>query len=847
MPTTEKTQGLTAAEVAERTARGEVNRVRRSDRAEYLDILSRNTLTLFNALVVPAALALIAIGDWRGGSAVSGMAIANTVLGLIQEVRAKRHLDQLTLLAETKVRAVRDGAVCEVATGDVVRGDLLLLAAGEPVVADGTVTAARFLEIDEALLTGESDPVPRKVGERVLSGSFCVAGEGAYTAEQVGAAAFAQRTASEARAYRYTASPLQESINRLIRILTYTAVVLCASYLVLDSVRPLGKDDLFQMIAATITSMVPQGLVLMATLAFVLGAVRLSARGAVVQRLNAVESMAAIDTLCMDKTGTLTTNRLHFERLVVVDPDPPEEAVVHRLRLFAAASPDRQSKTVAAILAGAGRAEAEFLDGLPFKSQNRYSAVRVRADGQEHVLVLGAWEALAPKLGGGKAAAWEAAWGDLMRTGLRLLLFAESPPDGRPDRPAFDGSLEGFTLRPLALVALGDEVRPEAGKVLQELAGQGIAFKILSGDHAETVRATLAPLADDAPALRALGGPVVTGAELEAAADKGDLIERHGVFGRVSPWQKVEVVTALKGRGRHVAMVGDGVNDVLPIKNAHLGVAMGEGSRASRTVAGLVLETNDFGLLPATLDEGRTIVRNLRRAAKLFLVKNVFTLILIVAALGVFGLPFPYLSQQVTLLNALTIGVPALFIMLRKEAVPGPSRPGFLREVGSFVLRTGLVIGVAGVVLMLLGRRWHEEQATPARVVGMISTLGAPSGQGHWQAAAPLVLDLEQGEKTVRTLLLSALVLLGATTLLRALADGEERLPTGDARLRLLAPAAVPAYLAAMYVPALAYFFELQPLTTGEWGQVLLVAGPAYGVLAFSDWILRPPPSPDRR
>jgi cation-transporting ATPase E len=806
------TQGLTAAEVAERTARGEVNRVRRSDRAEYLDILSRNTLTLFNALVVPAALALIAVGDWRGGSAVSGMAIANSVLGLIQEIRAKRHLDQLTLLAETKVRAVRDGAACEVPTGDVVRGDLLLLSAGEPIVADGTVCAARFLEVDEALLTGESDPLPRRVGEGVLSGSFCVAGEGAYTADRVGAASFAQRTATEARAYRYTASPLQESIDRLIRILTYTAVVLCAGYIVLASARDLGEDDLFQMIAATITSMVPQGLVLMATLAFILGAIRLSTRGAIVQRLGAVESMAAIDTLCMDKTGTLTSNRLHLERLEVVDPRLPAETVSHRLRLFAAASPDAQSKTIAALRAGVGRAAAEILDCLPFKSQNRYSAVRVRADGGEQVLVLGAWEALVSQLEGGKAAAWDGAWRDLMRTGLRLLLFAESPREGWPQRPAFDGSLEGFTLRPLALVALGDELRAEAGKVLTELAGQGIAFKIISGDNAETVRATVVPLAGDspAPALRALGGPVVTGTELEASGDKGDLIEKRSVFGRVSPWQKVEIVKALKERGRHVAMVGDGVNDVLPIKNAHLGVAMGEGSRASKTVAGLVLETNDFGLLPATLDEGRTIVRNLRRAAKLFLVKNVFTLVLIVAALGVFGLPFPYLSQQVTLLNALTIGVPAFFLMLRKESVPGPSRPGFLREVGSFVLRTGLVIGAAGVVLMLLGRRWHAG------------------------------LEPEEAVKAVRTLLLSALVLLGATTLLRALTDGEVRRPAGDGRLRLLALAAVPAYLAAMYVPAFAYFFELQPLTGAEWGQVLLVAGPAWLVLVLSDWVVRP-------
>jgi cation-transporting ATPase E len=367
-------------------------------------------------------------------------------------------------------------------------------------------------------------------------------------------------------------------------------------------------------------------------------------------------------------------------------------------------------------------------------------------------------------------------------------------------------------------------VRPGAGKVLQELAAQRITFKILSGDHAETVQATVALLAGDstAPALRALAGPVVSGAELEAAAGAADLIETGCVFGRVSPWQKVEIVAALKGRGRHVAMIGDGVNDVLPLKNAHLGIAMGEGSRASKAVAGLVLESNDFGLLPAALDESRTIVRNLRRAAKLFLVKNTFTLILIVAALGFFGLPFPYLPQQVTLLNVLTIGVPAFFLMLHKEAVPGPSRPGFLREVGSFVLRTGLVIGVAGVGMMLLARRGHEAEA------------------------ALQVLDPAQAVKEMRTLLLSALVLLGVATLLRALTDGEVRRPAGDNHLRLLALAAVPAYLTAMYVPAFAYFFELQALTWGQWGQVLLVVGPACAILILSDWILRPPAAAGR-
>ncbi len=794
-------QGLTAAEAAERAARGQVNRVRRSDRAEYADIVRRNVLTLFNALVVPAALALFALHEYRGAIAVSGMAVTNMVLGLWQEVRAKRHLDRLALLAETKVRVLRDGQAQDVPSGDVVLGDVLLLSAGDSVVADGPVLEERFLEVDEALLTGESDPVPRKPGEELLSGSFCVAGEGAYRADRVGAAAFAHRTATEARSYAYTASPLQDAINRLIRVLTCTAVALCAGYVGLYFVRDFGTDDLVKMVAATVTLMVPQGLVLMATLAFTLGAVRMGRRGAVVQRLSAVESMASIDTLCMDKTGTLTTNRLHLARLVPVSDDASEEEARARLRLFASASLDKSSKSLAALRDALGQTQAELLDQLPFKSQNRYSATRARGGGAEYVLALGATEALRPFMAEAAFARCEAARAALQATGLRLLLFAEAT--GAP-RETFGGSLDGFTLRPLALIGLGDELRPEATAVLQALAEQGIAFKVISGDHPETVRATVAPLAaaTPSPALRALAeGPVVTGDELEAAADAADLIEHRGVFGRVSPWQKVEIVRALKARGRHVAMVGDGVNDVLPIKNANLGIAMGEGSRAAKTVAGLVLQTNDFGLLPETLEEGRTILRNLRRAGKLFLVKNAYTVVLIVGAMVVFRLPFPFLPQQVTLLDFLTIGVPALLITISRERTASAfSAADLAQEVGWFAVRTGVVIGVAGLLLMqVAARAWHE------------------------------------GEQTQRTLLLSAVVLLGLTTLLRTLTHGLR----GDRVFRWLAAAAVAVYLAAMYVPPAAYFFELTPLRLGQWLRVLAFVVPAYLLLLLSDRGLR--------
>ncbi len=818
-------RGLTSAEAEQSRILGHVNRVRRSDAAEYRDIVLRNVLTVFNALVVPAAIALFLFGKYQGAVAVSGLAIINTVLGLVQEVRAKRHLSRLTLLVETRVRVVRDDKEVEIPAGDVVLGDVILLRSGEPVVADGPVVEAHFLEVDEALLTGESDPVSRKPGDALLSGSFCVAGEGAYRADKVGADAFAQNTAAEARAYSHVVSPLQHGIDRIVQVLTAITLALSAMYFGLYLVRPdFSKSELIESIAATVTSLVPQGLVLMATIAFTLGAVRMSRRGAVVQRLSAVESMAAVDVLCMDKTGTLTTNRLRLDRIVPLAQGLAEAEVRQRLSLFASASLDRQNKSLQALREVLGEVQVELVDQVPFKSQNRYSAVRVRAENSEFVLVLGACEALGPRLTE-DAGGWEKTWNTLQATGMRILMFAESER-----REPFQGTLDGFPLRPLALVALSDELRPEAGSVLEAFAAQGIQLKIISGDNPDTVRAAVGTLK-----LALAHEPVVSGDQL-ASTRKDHLIAAHSVFGRVSPRQKVEIVASLQKQGHHVAMIGDGVNDVLPIKKADLGIAMGEGSSAAKTVSSLVLQTNDFGLLPETLEEGRTILRNLRRASKLFLLKNVYTLVLILGFL-VLGGEFPYLPQQVTLLNLLTIGIPALVITLSKERSTAATRSPFLREVGSFVLRSGLVIGVAGLVLLLWSRAVCPEREPVERVAPLSALVPIfPTDR------EPLHLT---GADLHRSLLLSGLVLLGITALLRTLNDGEEKPLIGDRRFRLLAVAALPVYLLMMYWGPPARFFRLAALRPAEWGMVLAVVLPAFLLCKLTDWwALRPGSGP---
>ena len=772
-------RGLSAAEVAQRAARGEINRIARSEWKDYFDIFIRNLVTLFNVLVVPAAVALFALGDYRAAWAVSAYAVINALIGLVQEIRAKHHLDQLAIHTAVKVRVLRDGESRTIAADEIVRGDYLLLAAGDAVAADGEVLAAQSLEIDEALLTGESDPVARVAGDRLLSGSICVAGQGGYRADRVGVESFAQQTSIQARRYHYSPSPMQKIVDTIIRALTATAVLLCLLYFGLYFLRGFPQSQLWQMIAATVTSMVPQGLVLMTTLTFTLGAVRMSKRGAIVQRLNAIESMASVDLLCLDKTGTLTTNELRLDQLRIADTD--ENSVRERLQLFAWGSIDAGNKSIGAIRSALGPLppgnQFRVIEQTPFKSQNRFSAVRFQLGEGECFLVLGAYEALKPFLTGPRAAEIDSAWHELSPTGLRLLAFAQA--QSPVDLPPLSNSLQGVALQPLALVALSDELRPDAGPVLQALAAQGIQFKILSGDHVDTIRATInqlqLPLAREA---------VVTEQQFDGAIDRARVIREGSIFGRVTPRRKLEIVATLQAAGHQVAMIGDGINDILSIKRANLGIAMGSGASATKTVAGLVLENNNFGLLPAALDEGRTILHNLRRVSKVFLLKNVYSFFLIVFGLGVLGLDFPYLPQQVTLLNSLTIGVPAFLIMLSKPSASRPTRKHFLREVGLFVFLSGVIVGTAGLAVWLIFAKW----------------VGADP-------------------QTQRTALLSALILLGLGNLLII----SER----DIRLCGWSLVAVLAYLAVLQIPPLAHFFALTPLPATQWALVVLISAVA--------------------
>lgn len=670
--------GLTSAQVAGAKA----NHVPRRSSRSLSAILRANVFTLFN-LVIGVLWALILIfGEWQDG-AFGLVIVANALIGIVQELRAKRTLDKLAVINEAPVRVRRDGAEREVSPRDVVLGDLILLGPGDRLLVDGEVVHSEGLEVDESLLTGEADPVHKKPGEEVLSGSFAVAGSGAFVATRVGTDAYAVRLAEEASRFHLAHSELRAGVANFIKYITWLVIPIGALliYSQLHNSADLGAA--ITGAVAGIVTMIPEGLVLTTSLAFAVGVVRLGRRKCLVQELPAIEGLARVDVLCLDKTGTLTTAGMDLDQVLPVQPDGrPIDAALAAL----AHLDSRPNATAEAIRAGYPATTADGWEAgetVPFSSARKWSG----ADFGEHgVWVLGAPDVL---LQGGDCYDRAA---ELAATGTRVLVLC------RADDLATAGELAGgetphpastpTTVLPVALVTFKQRIRPDARETLSYFAKQGVNLKIISGDNTQAVSAIATglgiPGADRAIDARTLP---------HDDPDKlGELLDTHTVFGRVTPRQKREFVTALQSRGRTVAMTGDGVNDVLALKDADLGIAMGAGSPATKAVAQVVLLDDKFSTLPHVVGEGRRVLANIERVANLFLTKT-FYAIVISLLVGVAGVAFPFAPRHSTLTNALVIGIPAFFLALAPTLER--AKPGFVPRVLRFAVPAGVLCALA--------------------------------------------------------------------------------------------------------------------------------------------------------
>lgn len=757
---------LTPEEVVAREQAGDANVVDTAESRSVASILRANIFTRFNAIISVLLVLILVFG--KPADAMFGLVmIANSLIGIIQELRAKRTLDKLQVLNTPTITVRRSGGDIEVKSDDIVLDDIVVIARGEQIPVDGVVLSSDGLEVSEALLTGESEPLMKTDGLDVMSGSFVVAGAGTIGVTAVGADSYANKLAEDAKRFTLSKSQLQVSINQILKIVTWliipTSALLLYSQLQADQSVP----DAIVGAVAGVVAMVPQGLVLLVSVSLAAAVVRLGKCNVLVQELPAVETLARVDVVCVDKTGTLTSGEIVFDQFVTIGDTSVDGPAV--LSAVAASDPNPNATMHALSVAFPAESSPGVVARMPFSSERKTSAVAFD-DGT-------AWILGAPEFVLDSATRVSLAddIGTFTSEGNRVLVMCDTTHGSVAEGEAVPGA-------PAMLLVFSEDVRPDAADTVAYFADQGVVVKVISGDAADTVAAVGRDVGVDAD-------HVVDAITLPDASDPSfaRTAEVTGVFGRVKPEQKRDLVDALQANGHVVAMTGDGVNDVLAVKQSDIGIAMGAGTGATHAVAQLVLMDNRFASLPQVVAEGRRVVANMERVASLFLTKTVYATMLAIL-IGFVGLAFPFLPRHMTLVGALTIGIPAFVLSFEEQE--RPIKPGFLARVLSFSIPAGLISGFTIFGFYALTR---------------VDRIG---------------FTLEQS-RTGATILM---VILGLVILAELLT------PLSRRNIVLIATMFA-GLLLVLAIPPLRNLFELTVPSFGEWVVVGLVAGTAGVVL----------------
>ena len=710
--------GLTGAEVADRVSRGLTNLVPNAPTRSVGQIVRGNVFSPINLIVAILAALAIAAGSPKD-ALFGGVIVANSVIGVVQELRAKRVLDRLRVVNAPRAHAVRDGKVTELQVHELVLDDVVELRTGAQVVADGVVLTNENLEIDESLLTGEADPVVKDDGDDVLSGSAVVAGTGRMVVTKVGAENYAVKLAEEARRFTLVNSPLRNDVNLIV---TWVGYLIIPVGLLLASSQFLRRDEGWQQsiisTVAGLVGMVPEGLVLLTSVAFAVGVVRLARHRCLVQELPAIEVLARVDVLCVDKTGTITEGMLALADVEVID-SADRAGIDAALAALSQLDPDPNA-TSRALQNAYHEATSWTVTGrVPFSSARKWSGMTFADQGS---WVLGAPENV---LTSGYAGEIQATVESHAQLGQRVLVLATASgtfADGD------DATLPAVTA--VALVLLEDIVRADAPDTFKYFAAEGVTVKVISGDNNVTVGA-VARRAGLTGWEANIDATTMPEAGSEAFADA---VEGSTVFGRVTPHQKRAMVGALQSRGHTVAMTGDGVNDVLALKDANCGVAMASGSEATRGVAQLVLMDSNFSAMPAVVAEGRRVINNIERVASLFLAKTAYSVVLSVIT-GVVAVAYPLRPIHLSILSWFTIGLPAFFLALE----PNDQRvsEGFLRRVLGRAVPAGLVIAIVTMSVFAIAQLDGAIDADHARTVAVL-VAGSVALMNLYRVARPL-------------------------------------------------------------------------------------------------------------
>lgn len=689
--------GLTAAEVQQRIAEGKTNSARTQTSRTTAEILRANLVTRFNAIV--SALVAVVLVFGHPIDAMFGLVmVANAVIGIVQELRAKRTLDRLHILVTPEVTVLRDDQKFKISVDDLVEGDWFEVEVGDQIPVDATVVEVRSLEVDESSLTGEADSASKLVGETVWSGSAVVSGSATLLATKVGDEAWVHQLVAEAKTFARTKSELADGVEQILRFISYGLVPVAALlfYSQTRSHTAVGEG----LVAATagVVGLIPQGLVLLISMAMAVAVIELGRRNVVVQELSAVEGLARADIVCLDKTGTLTTGRPVFDG---VEPlgNPSEAEIVAALAAMVAGAAT-PTGSLLAIEESVGSQSSWVVESqVAFNSTRKWSSVSFAGQG---TYVLGAPEILQRFLVTGSPA-----FSDrlqlLTSAAKRVLLLGHCPG-------AMTGEDEPEDLEALALVILSEELRSDAAEIISYFERQSVSVKIISGDSPTTVAAIGSTLGI-AGVDKVIDMSTVTDVTPEIASE-------HTIFGRVSPTQKRQIVERLQEQGHNVAMTGDGVNDIPSLKKANIGIAMNTATPATKAVAQVVLLDDNFARLPDVVAEGRRVVANMERVSSLFLTKTIYAALFAVVV-GIFLLPFPLLPRHFTLVDSLTIGIPGFFLSFRHAS--DPIKPGYLNRVLRFSIPAGLLAGGFTLGAYLTARGPGGSALSEARTISTLA------------------------------------------------------------------------------------------------------------------------------
>jgi len=782
-------QGLSEREVAQQRLAGNGNNAILQTGRSYGQIFQENLFTFINGIFFAISLVMFKLG--RAGDAVLVVIVifGGVLVNIYQEIWAKRQLDRIALLSRPKATVVREGALRNIDPSEIVRGDILLAQPGDQILVDGSVVGNGRMEVDESLLTGESDHIPKQPGTPVFSGSFCISGTAYYEAEKVGSATVAYKLVSGARAYRRSLTPLQVEINLVIRVFMLIACFLWTLVGISFFSSSYPPNEIAQR-AAVIAGLVPAGLLIAITLSYGLGAVRMLGQDVLIQQANAVESLSNVDTLCLDKTGTLTTNNILLHEVLPIGMGEAELRSLLGDFAANATAGNRTSQAIAQVCPGqllTPKAE------VPFSSARKWSALAFDQGDRRGVYILGAPEMLTANM------LLDTIIKDYIQVGteqgLRVVLFAYSPDPtaiqdiAAPHLPP--------NLVPLGILRFSDELRPEAYETLQGFAQASIEVKIISGDNPQTVAA----LAKQA-GLSAV--QLVSGMQL-AEMDEAQFVQAaiaHTVFGRITPEQKAHLVSVLRKSGRYVAMIGDGVNDVLSLKQANLAIAMESGSKATRGVADIVLLKDSFGALPRAFLEGQRIRNGIQDVLKLFLVRTICVTLLIFATALVTD-NFPLQNKQSAIVALIGVGLPTMCIPIWAKPGVMPRRT-MLRSMLHFIIPSTLSLTVVSLLVYLFYL--------------VVAVLELPPG-----------LDPAQIDHAIPRSALVTILVMGQLLLIPFLKPpttawvGGEPL-SGDWRYTIVSLILLGVYLLIVSIPPLRRFFELYPLGTVNYFFIGLVA-----------------------